>query len=97
MEEFLEKIKPYEKHNLYTRVYRLDEFGRVVGIPRDAKWMAMAFEGYSNGLGHFNPEGKGDIVVLILNDEQNSFFPVISFLTKDEARQLAHDLLKIVE
>jgi len=94
--EFLEKIKPYKKHNLYTAKYKIDENGCVVGIPSNASWIVTVFEGYSNGVGHFT-FSKGEIIALILNDEENQFFPVISFLTKEEAKKLAYDLLNLVE
>jgi len=95
MKELLEKIKPYKKHNLYTGIYKVDEDGCVHGIPDNAKWEVAVYVGYSEkmGMGFFDPFDKGDIIVLMLHDTRNSFLPVISFLTKEEAKKLAQELL----
>jgi len=91
----LERIKPYGRHNLYTAKYKPDKYG-CFRVPEDAKWIATVYEGYEHRVGHFNPFGSGDIIALILNDERNKFFAVISFLTKEEAKRLAYDLLRLV-
>jgi len=90
--EFLNKIKPYNKHNIYTKIYDIDKDG-VVKIPNTAKWLVASFEGMKDGCGLFNPTVSGDIITLILNDEENNFFAVMSFLTKEEAVDLAYELL----
>ena len=94
MSDVLERIKPYGKHNIYVKTYELDEH-KSVSIS-DAKWIVCSYEGYKDGVGIFNPhpDGKADIVALILNDEEKQFFPVISFLTREEALKLSIDLLK---
>jgi len=96
-QELLERIKPYGKHNIFTAKYEVDENGVVKGISPNAKWTAMAFEGYADGEGRFIRVPKGDIIVLILDDEDNEFLPVISFLTREEARKLANELLRFVD
>ena len=90
--EFLNKIKPYNKHNIYTKIYDIDKDG-IVKIPNTAKWLVASFEGMKDGCGLFNPTVGGDIIALILNDEENNFFAVMSFLTKEEAVDLAYKLL----
>jgi len=90
--EFLNKIKPYNKHNIYTKIYDIDKDG-VVKIPNTAKWLVASFEGMKDGCGLFNPTVGGDIITLILDDEENNFFAVMSFLTKEEAVDLAYKLL----
>jgi len=90
--EFLNKIKPYNKHNIYTKIYDIDKDG-VVKIPNTAKWLVASFEGMKDGYGLFNPTVGGDIITLILNDEENNFFAVMSFLTTEEAVDVALKLL----
>jgi len=94
MDGFLEKIKPYSKHNIFTKIYEIDRHG-VVKIPKSAKWIVLNYIGYKDGKGIFKEDGKG-IVALILNDEENQFLPVISFLTREEVVELALQLLKVV-
>ena len=87
---FLDKIKPYNKHNLYVEKYRVNEDGIVLGIPNNAHWIALTYVGYRDEYGIFR-RWIGDIVTLILEDNDNNFWPVISFLTNREARELAED------
>ena len=96
MSDVLERIKPYGKHNIYVKIYELDEH-RSVSIS-DAKWIVCSYEGFEKGVGVFNPNPseRADVIALILNDEKNRFFPVISFLTREEALRLALDLLKLL-
>jgi len=96
LEELLERTKPYGKYNIFTAKYEVDENGVVKGISPKAKWMAMAFEGYADSEGRFTRVPKGDIIVLVLDDEDNEFWPVISFLTREEAKRLAEELLRFV-
>jgi len=91
-ERFLDLIKPYSKHNLYTKAYDADEHGRVT-VPNNAKWRAFVYVGYTEH-GNFIDSGSGEVIALVLNDDENRFWPVISFLTRDEAIELAVELLR---
>jgi len=93
--DFLDLIKPYNKHNVYTKKYAIDEYGRVLGIPATARWTVLKYVGSKGNAGFFKKDGEG-VVALILNDVKNQFWTVISFLTDKEAVELAHLLLKAV-
>lgn len=79
--------KEYSKHNLYSGRYKIHESGSI--IPSESSyWIVLNHVG--NGI--FN-QGETGKITLILSDSENSFWPVISFLDNDEARELANELL----
>lgn len=84
----------YSKHNLYWGQYKPDNGS--VGLDK-CNWVVLRYVGSDEEHGHFtnNPEDKGDIC-LVLNDEENQFWPVMSFLSKDEAKKLAQELLSML-
>jgi len=93
-----DKIKPYKKHNIYTTKYKVVKNKFIV--PKSAKWIVLKYLGYSPPYGNFIKEklkDKEDILALILDDETNNFWTVISFLTKDEAKELCSQLTAILE
>ena len=84
----------YRKHNLYTGEYELTENG-VCAPPEECEWTALAVVGEHEEGGQFLPiEGEAESICLVLQDQ--GFWPVMSFITKTEARLLAHTLLEAV-
>ena len=85
----------YSKHQFYRGKYRFDD--GVIKLPESCKWVTRGFVGYEGSAGIFLTEpvvGK-EKVALILDDSENSFWPVMSFLTRWEAERLASELLDI--
>lgn len=91
----IEEVKPYGKHNIYWGIYTPKE--DTVKLPSKAEWKVLKYVGFETGSGIFsnNLEEKG-VIALILADEENRFFPVISFLTREEAESLIRQLKKAV-
>lgn len=92
--EINEKIRPYRKHNIYTSVYKVDEHGRVFPS-EDSQWIVLSYEGATETMGFFSNKRGGEVIALVLNDPSKKFWPVISFLTKKEAVELARMILYI--
>jgi len=88
----------YKKHQLYLNDYQVLK-GGVVELPDNCKWIAMKHIGYHGRSGQFTnvPEEKGDITLILdeTRSKKGGFWPVISFLTDDEARELASELLNL--
>ena len=90
-------MSEYEKHNLYAGAYdkRLAEVS--FSPAPNAHWVVRRHLGSKNGEGQFTVEAAGPErggLVLILQDD--SFWPVMSFLTEDEAASLAMELTQAV-
>lgn len=82
----------YGKHQFYLDDYPVES--GVVKLPDKCNWLVFKHVG-SVGFTN-NPEEKGDIC-LILNETRSvsgGFWSVMSFLTKDEARELSKALAK---
>lgn len=87
----------YQKHQLYLDKYEVSS-GGVVNLPDDCNWIVMRYLDW----GHFTNATSGELghphgICLILNatrTETEGFWPVMSFLTKKEARELSKELAK---
>lgn len=82
----------YQKHQLYLDDYPIKD--KVVNLPDKCNWIVKGHI----GSGDFTDEDdeQGDIC-LILNEtcsEVRGFWPVMSFLTKDEAVKLSQKLAR---
>jgi len=107
LEELLERVKPLGKHNIYSdpigtglrESFYKEEGFRIILSP-NAKWKVCVLKGVERDDRHTifytTDKGVGDIVVLRLDDEEHGLLLVESFLTKEEARKLAHNLLKAI-
>ena len=88
--------KPYRKHQIYCGIYDVPENGRVQ-LEDGCQWVIRKYlglrEGYGEGEFDDCLEAEGEIA-LLLDDGDNGFWPVISFLSKEEAISLADDLLE---
>jgi TonB family protein len=74
-----------QKHMLFQGNYEMGAGGSIA-VPEKAEWKAMEIEGHR--------------VLLVLQEkwgEQNGFWSVMSYLTKDEAKKLAEELRKAAE
>jgi len=89
---------PYKKHQLYLNDYQVLK-GGVVELPDNCKWIVMKYLGNKGHRGQFTniPEEKGGICLILdeTRSEKGGFWPVMSFLTDDEARELANELLDL--
>ena len=88
---------PYQKHQIFWGAYK-SEREDFVSLP-DAQWIIRRHIGMDEEGGHFShdPSDLGleqSNITLILEDEKNSFWPVMSFLTPEEATELARQLLQ---
>lgn len=85
------KRQSYKKHQLYTRHYPAKE--GVIRLPRDCYWMVLKHQGGGQFTNERDAPGR---IALILSDDQGADrpreWPVISFLTADEALHLAKTL-----
>lgn len=75
-----------QKHKLYPGNYQTS--GGGIEVPESAEWQAM------------NTEAEKDKVLLVLQEKwenQNGFWSVMSYLTKEEAKKLAEELRKAAE
>lgn len=85
------KRRIYKKHQLQTGRYKLKE--GVIQLPRECYWMVLKHRGSGEFTNEIDADGN---IALILSDEtgrgQPRSWPVISFLSKDEARHLARRL-----
>jgi len=85
--------EPYAKHGLFTGIYQAR--GKVFDLPDKASWQVLKYVGHqapSSGVFSNDMNERGEIA-LVLNDEENNFWPIISFLTQEEARALSTALL----
>ena len=86
---------PYKKHQIYiNHDYSTEE--NAVYIPDSAKWGVSHHQSTKGGHGIFSPSRKGPIM-MYLNDDEGNFWPVMSFLTNEEAGALAIKLLTAVK
>ncbi len=84
----------YEKHNLYTGNYQVNDHG-ACNPPPESEWAVLDQVGEHGEGGEFTlVDGKAESICLILQDQD--FWPVMSFITPTEARLLAHTLLEAV-
>lgn len=82
-------IKPYTRNQIYTGVYKIPKTGEI-RLP-GTHWKVRGYAGDCLfGLGVLDSSKS---VVLILDDEKNSFWPVMSFLRRWEAAKLGINLL----
>ena len=79
-------VNDYAKHNLYTGKYgrRMNNWYE---LGDNAHWVVRRYHGIEEVMGVFSEEDvAGGNICLILEDE--NFWPVMSFLTPDEAYAL---------
>ncbi|KKK76736.1 hypothetical protein LCGC14_2860610 [marine sediment metagenome] len=90
-------MSEYEKHSLFVGKYD-KSLGQVAFAPKpDAQWVVRRYLGSKNGEGQFTPEiGEAERGPLVLILQDDSFWPVMSFLTEDEAASLAAQLTEAV-
>ncbi len=81
----------YKKHNLYWGAY-VAEDGDYVGL-NNSHWIVRKQVG--DGMFTNNPKDDGEIC-LILEDENKPFWSVMSFLGKDEVKELIETLRQYV-
>lgn len=85
----------YKKHRIYiTKAYPTG--GNTVELPNSAKWGVSHYQRSEEVHGIFSPSLKGPIM-MYLNDDERCFWPVMSFLTDEEATVLAGELLAAVK
>ena len=77
----------YSKHNLYWGAYE-EEDGDYIGL-NNSHWVVRKHLG--DGAFTDSTIAHGEIC-LILEDENISFWPVMSFISKDEAKELIKTL-----
>lgn len=90
------KIDPYGKNQLYTGLYKIEKGGKVE-LPEDCHWKVLKFQGSSRFC--LDPLEEGEIALVLEDDieTEKKFWPLISFLTKEEARDLKEELEKALE
>lgn len=87
----------YRKHQLYSGIYEVSEDGKTK-VPDECCWIVKS---HQSGRMFGPVDGPGEIVLILEEDFPigtvdrvgTGFWPVISFLTPDEARRLARQLL----
>ena len=88
---FYRKRQSYKKHQLYTGHYT--QKGGVIRLPKDCYWMVLKHPRGGDFTNELNAEGE---IALILSDDSGRgrprSWPVISFLSEEEARHLAKRL-----
>lgn len=89
-------FEPYQKHQLYKGYYEISEDGVVV-VPDKCYWIVRKHQGN----GDFALPDEPGQITLILNEDYkpellSGFWSVISFLTEDEAINLAQQLIDAV-
>ncbi len=88
---FYKKRQSYKKHQLYTGRYTQKE--GVIRLPKDCYWMVLKHPRGGDFTNESDAEGE---IALILSDDRGRgrprSWPVISFLSKEEARHLANRL-----
>ena len=85
----------YKKHQLYLGNYEIKD--GVINLPDGCNWLVMQ---HIDGGNFVNPGEEKSDICLILNEtrtETSGFWPVMSFLTKAEARQLRDQLDKCLK
>lgn len=84
----------YSKHNLYWGEYKPQK--DFTGID-EAHWIVRKMTTVTDEGGIFSssPNDKGE-TCLILDDEKNNFWPVMSFLDKEEIKDLIESLKKFI-
>lgn len=95
-------MSSYAKHNLYLGDYKVKRAkggGRFIELPKKCNWEVLLFTGESEYGGCFilprYRKRKTDRIALILNEtkgEDHGFWPVISFLSNQEAKELIKKL-----
>jgi len=86
---------PYKKHQIFiSKGYAVKE--NTVELPDSAQWRVTHHLGNTEEGGHFSPDLKGPIM-MCLNDDEGQFWPIMSFLTDEEAGALAADLLAAIK
>jgi len=92
----------YGKHQCYLNSYTVHE-GGTVELPDSCNWVVMKYVGSAEGFGQFtdftdvNDQGKICLILKEARSEGDEFWPVMSFLTKDEARDLDNELKKAIK
>ena len=88
--------EPYGKHQLYQGHYEMSP-GAVLRLPEKCQWEVRKYQG--NRVFAASSNDQGEIALLLGEDygEGYGFWSVISFLTVEEARLLAEQLLSAVK
>jgi len=81
----------YSKYQLYLNHYAVSG-SRVVVLPDNCKWTVMRFLGNGNFTNNSERKGKICLILSEESEEAEGFWPVISFLTREEALNLAAEL-----
>jgi len=83
---------PYNKHQLYKGYYKMDSGGEIQ-LPDKCHWRVSKYAGDCSWVS--DNERIGPITLLLEEtyDDGGGFWSVISFLTEDEARELASQLV----
>jgi hypothetical protein len=88
-------MSTYAKHNLYVGKYDPSGAWRTFEVPPSAQWVVRCKIAEDEEGGRFTSElAKGRPICLILHDDD--FWPVMSFLSEEEAATLAAQLTQIV-
>lgn len=90
----LVKRRRYTKHQLLTGRYKQKE--GVIRLPPDCYWMVLKHP--KGGRFTNQPDAEGDIALVLSDDSGRGrprSWPVISFLTKQEAHHLAKRLQEL--
>ena len=82
--------EPYGKHQLYKGRYKMDKEGEIK-LPEICQWQVVKYMGNRE----FGEGCEGEITLLLHEDygDGSGFWPVISFLTEAEAKDLAQQLI----
>lgn len=84
------RIEPYNKHQLYRGRYVISK-GGMIGLPDKCYWIVKKY----TGTREFAEVGERGEIALMLNEDyggDRGYWSVISFLTADEAKELASQL-----
>lgn len=80
--------KPYAKNQLYKGACVFDESGEIT-LPEDSHWIVRSMDEPRT---FASSPVKEATIALVLEDVNNHFWPVITFLTKKDATELSVEL-----
>jgi len=95
---FVQRIAKRPKHGIFYGIYNYQDRDWI-SLPDGAHWIVRhqykSDDEKFDEIDAFEEDGHGPIE-LILSDDPAYFWPVMSFLTDDEAERLANELLAAV-
>ena len=85
----------YKKHNFTIHPYEVLESG-AVQVPEGCEWVVRIYDGE---VFHTPSNSKGQICLILeeAHDKKSGFWPIMNFLSLDEAANLADQLHDAVD